>query len=107
MANSVQQELDNLGKNIVKDAKAGALPNKKTGALDRSFNYEYTFISNDKFNITINQKYYGVYLNSGNGRGFKGTHYMDRAITSNLPKGIDDIINIISGEILHKIIEKK
>ena len=61
MSNNVQQELNKLGKNIVKDAKAGALPNKKTGQLDRSFNYEYTFSSNDKFNIVINQKYYGEY----------------------------------------------
>ena len=47
MSNNVQQELDNLGKNITADAKKNALPNKKTGALDRSFNYEYTFSSND------------------------------------------------------------
>lgn len=100
MANSIQQELDNLGKNIVKDAKAGALPNKKTGQLDRSFNYEYTFSSNDKFNIVINQKYYGEYLNNK-------THYMDNAIKNNLPNGVEDIINTIIGEIMNPITQIK
>ena len=103
---SVQDELNNIGKKITADAKKNALPNKKTGALDKSFKYESSFISNDNFQLVINQKYYGVYLNSGNGRGFEGTHYMDRAIASNLPKGIDSIVNIIVGEILNPITQK-
>ena len=100
MANKLRDELNELGKNITADAKKNALPNKKTGALDRSFNYEYTFSSNDKFNIVINQKYYGEYLNNK-------THYMDNAIKNNLPNGVEDIINTIIGEIMNPITQIK
>lgn len=100
---SVKDELDNLGRRIAADAKKNALPNKKTGALDRSIKYETTFISNEKFQIVIDEKYYGTYLNSGTRRGIKGTHYMDRAIEKNIIKGTDDIINTIAGEILNSI----
>ncbi len=102
---SVKNELDKLGNNIAKDAKQNALPNKKTGALDRSIKYETTFISNDKFQIVINEKFYGQFLNSGHG-SFKGTKYMDKAITKNLPKGIDNIVNTIIGDIMNPIKEK-
>ena len=33
---SLQDELNNIGKNITNDARKGALKNKKTGALDKS-----------------------------------------------------------------------
>lgn len=104
MAKTVKQELEELGKAIVVDAKA-TVP-VDTGALKNSLKYEYTFISNDQFNITIFEKYYGTYVNKGTSRQ-KAQPYLDNAVKKNLPKGIDDIINIISGEILHKIIEKK
>lgn len=99
---TVKDELNKLGKNIAKDAKRNALPNKKTGALDRSFGYETTFISDEKFNVVINEKFYGKFLNSGHG-SFKGTKYMDKAIAKNLDKGIEDIVNAITGEILNPI----
>lgn len=97
---NIQDELDLLGKNITRDAKKGALKNKRTGQLDKSFNYESSFISNDNFQLVINEKEYGQYLN-------KKTKYMDKAIKSNLDKGIDSIINIITGEILNPITQKK
>lgn len=97
---TVKDELDNLGKNIANDAKRLALSNKKTGALDRSIKYESAFISNDKFQVTINEKDYGQYLN-------KKTQYMDKAIAKNLDKSIDSIVNIITGEILNPITQKK
>lgn len=96
---SLQDELNNIGKNITNDARKGALKNKKTGALDKSFKYESSFISNDTFQLVINEKYYGEYLN-------KKTKYMDKAISSNLDKGIDSIVNIIVGEILNPITQK-
>jgi hypothetical protein len=99
---SIKNELDKLGNNIAKDAKSNASPNKKTGALDRSFGYETSFISDEKFNVVINEKYYGKFLNSGHG-SFKGTKYMDKAIQKNLDKGIEDIVNAITGEILNPI----
>ncbi len=98
----VKKELEDLGKAIVKDAKKNALPNKDTGNLDRSLSYETVFISDDKFQIVINEKYYGKFLNSGT-KNFKGTHYMDKAIDKNLDKGIDSIIEAITGEILNPI----
>ena len=97
---TVKEELDMLGRKITADAKRNALPNKRTGQLDKSFNYESSFISNDNFQLVINEKEYGQYLN-------KKTKYMDKAIKSNLDKGIDSIINIITGEILNPITQKK
>lgn len=97
---TVQEELDNLGRKIASDARKNALPNKKTGALDRSFGYDSTFISNDNFQIVIHEKNYGKYLNAK-------THYMDKAIASNIDKGIDSIINLITGEILNPITKTK
>lgn len=96
---TVKDELDIIGRKITADARKGALKNKKTGALDRSFKYENSFISNDNFQLVINEKYYGEYLN-------KKTKYMDKAISSNLDKGIDSIVNIIAGEILNPITQK-
>ncbi len=98
MMSSIKDELDELGRKITEDAKKYALPNKKTGALDKSFKYETNFISNEKFQIVINEKYYGVYLNNK-------THYMDRALKENLPKGTESIINAITGEILQSVKE--
>jgi hypothetical protein len=98
----VKKELEALGKAIATDAKKNALPNKDTGALDRSINYEVAYISDEKFNISINEKYYGKFLNSGH-RSFKGTKYMDRAVEKNLSKGLDSIIEVMTGEILNPI----
>ena len=98
----VKKELDNLGKAIVNDAKKNALPNKDTGALDRSLSYETAFISDEKFQIVINEKYYGKFLNAGT-KNFKGTQYMTKAIDKNLNKGLNSIIEAITGEILNPI----
>lgn len=103
---TVQDDLDNLGKSIANDAKKNALPNKKTGKLDRSIKYQTSFISNDKFQIVINEKSYGKWLNDGHG-SFAGTLYMDKAVKSNIDKGINNIINTITGDILNNIIPKK
>lgn len=102
---SVKDELDELGKNIAKDAKKNALPNKKTGKLDRSIKYDYTFISNEKFQLVINEIYYGKYLNSGHD-SFKGTQYMDKAIDKNLNNGVNSITNAIVGDIMNDIKNK-
>lgn len=98
--NSISEELDNLGRKITADARKGALKNKKTGALDRSFGYDSTFISNDNFQIVIHEKHYGKYLNAK-------THYMDKAIKENVDSGIESIINLITGEILNPITKTK
>jgi len=103
---TVQDELDNLGKSIASDAKRNALPNKKTGQLDRSIKYDSTFISNDKFQIVITEKSYGKWLNDGHG-SFQGTLYMDKAVKSNIDKGINNIVNTIVGDILNPITQKK
>ena len=93
---SIREELDELGREITRVAKQGALKNKKTGALDKSFGYETVFISEEKFQIVINEKYYGKFLNNK-------THYMDKAIEETVPKGVDNIIDTIVGEIMNKI----
>ena len=94
----IEDELDRLGKAIVNDARRLALPNKKTGTLDRSFSYDYSYINNNKFTIVISEMFYGKYLNNK-------THYMDRAISQNI-KNIDTIIDIMIDEMLDKIINK-
>lgn len=96
---TVRDEVEELGKKITKDAKQGALKNKKTGALDSSFNYEYSFISDEKFNIVIFEKFYGKYLN-------KKTGYMDKAIEKNLDKGVESIMNVMADEFLNEISNK-
>ena len=104
MANTVKQELDELGKNIVRDAKA-TVP-VDTGTLKNSIKYETNFISNDRFQIVIEEKYYGTYVNSGTRRQ-RAQPYMDNAIAKNLPSGVDDIVNTIVGEILNPITQIK
>ena len=96
---TVKDEIDKLGKNITADAKKNALPNKKTGQLDSSFSYKYSFISDEKFNIVIFEKFYGKYLN-------KKTGYMDKAIEKNLDKGIESITNVMVDEFLNEISNK-
>lgn len=97
---SVQKELDRLGKNIVKDAIKLAKPNKKTGQLERSLNYDTTYINNDKFSITIEEVHYGKYLNAH-------TQYMDKAIDKNIDEGISSIIEVQIDELLKKHIKTK
>jgi HK97 gp10 family phage protein len=101
---TVKQELDKLGKSIVSDA-IKTVP-VDTGALKASLKYETNFISNDEFQIVINEKYYGQYVDKGT-RYQKAQSYMSNAIEKNLPKGIEDIVNTITGEILHSIKEQE
>ena len=96
---TVREELDELGRKITADAKQGALKNKKTGALDKSFSYEYSFINDNQFSLVINQKYYGKYLNNK-------THYMDKAIENNISKGISSIVEVLADEFLNEITNK-
>ena len=102
MKGDIKRELDELGKNIVKDAKKNALPNKDTGKLDRSISYETSFISEDKFNIAINYVYYGDFLNKGTSK-MKATRFLDKAVEKNLEKGLDSIIEVMAGEFLNQI----
>ena len=93
---SVQDELNRLGKNIVKDAIKLAKPNKKTGTLERSLDYDTTIINGDKFSITIEEVHYGKYLNNK-------TNYMDKAIDKNTEEGISSIIEVQIDELLKNI----
>lgn len=95
---SVKDELNKLGAKIASDARKNAAPNKKSGQLDKSIKYETSIISNDKFQIIVSEKEYGKYLNNKTG-------YMDKAIKDNLDKGIDSIMNVITGNILNPIKE--
>lgn len=82
---SLKKELDSLGRRIIDDAKKYAAPNKDTGNLDRSLNYEVKIISMDSYTINLNEAYYGKYLNNR-------TEYMDKAIRRNIDRGIDDVV---------------
>lgn len=100
----IQDELNRIGQQIVNDAKK-TVP-VDTGSLRDSLKYESTFISFDKFNISIYERYYGVYVNNGTYK-MKARPYLTDAVKKNLPEGIDDIINIITGELLNKITQIK
>lgn len=90
---SVKKELDNLGKAIVKDAIKFAKPNKKTGALEKSIDYDTTYINNDKFTLVLQEAYYGKYLDNKTG-------FMTRAIEKNIDAGIASIIEFQVDELL-------
>lgn len=92
--------LENLGGTIVRDAKRNALPNKKTGKLDRSFKSRTEIEDLGSFSVIINEQHYGVYLNHK-------TNYMDKAIDSNLEKGIDNIVDVLANELVASIIKKE
>lgn len=101
---TVKDSLDILGRKITADMKRLAKPHIDTGALDRSFKYENVFISDEKFNLVIYQKYYGKYLNNHMNRvGRFGPGYIDTALKLNLDKGIDTIVNVMADEFLNKI----
>ena len=101
---TVKDELDSLGKKITADMKRLAKPHIDTGALDRSFKYESVFISDEKFNLVIYQKYYGKYLNNHMNRvGRFGPGYIDTALKNNLTNGIDSIVNVMADEFLNQI----
>lgn len=92
---SIRKELDNLGKDIVKDAKKLAKPNKRTGTLERSFDYDVNIRNLDDMTVTIEEVYYGKFLNAH-------THYMDKAIDRNLDKAIDKIAEALIDELTDK-----
>lgn len=101
---TVKDELDILGKKITADMKRLAKPHIDTGSLDRSFKYESVFLSDEKFNLVIYQKYYGKYLNNHMNRvGRFGPGYIDTALKNNLTKGIDSIVNVMADEFLNQI----
>lgn len=93
---SVQDELNKLGRDIIKDAKSYARPNKKTGTLDKSLTYNTSIINDDKFSLLLQEVYYGEFLNNKTG-------FMDRAIDRNIDKGIDSIVDVQIDEILNDI----
>lgn len=94
--NNIRSELKELGRKIANDAKRNALPNKRTGTLDRSIEYDYSYINGNKFSVIIREVYYGKYLNDK-------TSYLDRAISKNLDRGIEDIIDVQINELLKDI----
>lgn len=96
---TVNDELNNLGRQITEDARKFALPNRKSGALNNSFKFNYSYTTKDKFKLNISEQYYGKYLN-------KKTHYMDRAIQQNLQLGIDKICEVILHELFVPVIYK-
>lgn len=96
----LELELDNLGGKIVRDAKRNALPNKKTGKLDRSFKASTEFNSIDDFSVIVSEQHYGVYLNAK-------TNYMDKAIKDNIDNGINKIVDELTNGIVDVIINKK
>ena len=93
---SVQRELDRLGRNIIDDAKRLAKPNKKTGRLERSLNYDTVITNDDNFTLVLEEVYYGEFLNNK-------TEFMDKAIDRNLDRGIDSIIEIQIDELINDI----
>lgn len=93
---SVQRELDRLGRNIIDDAKRLAKPNKKTGRLERSLNYDTVITNDDNFTLVLEEVHYGEFLNNK-------TEFMDKAIDRNLDRGIDSIIEIQIDELLKDI----
>lgn len=97
---SVERELDKLGRNIARDAKKYARPNKKTGRLDKSIKYLVNDLGDEKFELTLSQMDYGKYLNAK-------TNYLDRAIDDNLDKGIDSIVEVQIEELTYEILNFK
>lgn len=96
----IERELDRLGRRIEKDAKRYALPNKKTGRLDKSIKYLVSRDGEDSFELTLSQMDYGKYLNAK-------THYLDKAIDRNLDNGIDSIVDVVVEEITYEILNIK
>lgn len=92
----VRRELDRLGRNIIKDAKKNARPNRKTGTLDRSLNYDTVITNDDTFTLVLEEVHYGKYLNNK-------TEYMNRAIEKNIESGISSIIDVLIDEITEEI----
>lgn len=94
---SVQDELNKLGRDIINDAKKNAAKNKKTGTLERSLNYNTAITNDDKFALVLEEVYYGKYLNNK-------TEFMDKAISRNLDRGIDSIVEVQINELLNDIL---
>lgn len=93
---SVQRELDRLGRRIIEDAKSYARPNRKTGQLERSLNYDTVLTNDDNFTLVLEEVYYGKFLNNK-------TEFMDKAIDRNLDRGIDSIVEVQIDELLKDI----
>lgn len=86
---TVQQELQALGLKLQKSARKYALPNKKTGLLDRSLRYKTSYTGNDKFYIYLQEVFYGEYLN-------RKTSFMDKAIEETITNSaVGDISDVI------------
>lgn len=95
----VHTELDKLGKELEKKMKEYALPNKKTGRLDKSIKYDTYSVGKERFKLEIYTMYYGKYLNGRT--GFFNRAYKEVI----LDKGIRDIITYASREIYEDILE--
>lgn len=90
---SIQKKVEDLGKDIVKEARKNASKNKKTGKLDRSIDYNVNITNLDEIKLTIEEAYYGKFLNDK-------TNYMDKAIETSLNRHLDDIVDEITDDIL-------
>lgn len=95
---SVQRELDKLSKKINADARKNALPNKKTGALDRSFKASAKVIDEDNMIIQIEEKHYGIYLNNK-------TQFMDEAIEKNLKNNMSPLLQSMADKLLEDLLK--
>ena len=95
---SIKNELDRLGKDIVKEARKNASKNKKTGKLDRSIDYKVDDSNLDEIKLTIEEAYYGKFLNDK-------TNYMDKAIESGISKHLDNIVDALIDEITEDILK--
>lgn len=93
---SIKNELDRLGKDIVKEARKNASKNKKTGKLDRSIDYKVDDSNLDEIKLTIEEAYYGKFLNDK-------TNYMDKAIETSLNRHLDNIVDEITDDILKNL----
>lgn len=91
---SIKKELDRLGRNIIDDAKKNASKNKKTGTLERSLNYDTDMINDDNFTLILEEVHYGKYLNNK-------TEFMNKAISKNLDRGINSIVDVQINKILN------
>lgn len=103
---TVQQELDKLGKKIVKDAIAYPIP-VDTGALKKSLTYEFSFTNNDKFSLIFSQMFYGKYVDQGTSK-MKARPYFSDAISKNVDKkGLEPIIRLQVEDIMESVLKNK
>lgn len=99
----IKNDLNELGNNIIKDAKANVPV--RSGALKKSLSFKTNINSDDSFKITISELSYGKYVNSGT-RKQKAQPFLTNAVEQNLPEGIQEITKTITQDVLKNILNK-